>query len=40
MAMPFAYLIKPFSEGDLYAVKEIALMQFGRQQQKEIGQTE
>ena len=39
-ALPYAYLIKPFSEEDLYAVIETALMHFGRQQQKEIEQTE
>lgn len=32
--LPYAYLIKPFSEEDLYAVVETALMHFGRQQQK------
>ncbi len=34
-AVPYAYLIKPFSEEDLYAVIEMALMHFGRLQQKE-----
>jgi two-component system, LytTR family, response regulator LytT len=33
--LPYAYLIKPFSEDDLYAVIETALMHYGRQQQKE-----
>jgi DNA-binding LytR/AlgR family response regulator len=30
---PYAYLIKPFTEEDLYAVIETALVQFGKQQQ-------
>ncbi len=34
-AVPYAYLIKPFSEEDLYAVIETALMHFGRMQQRE-----
>lgn len=33
--LPYAYLIKPFSEEDLYAVIETALMQFGRKAQQE-----
>ncbi|RYY41080.1 MAG: response regulator transcription factor [Chitinophagaceae bacterium] len=33
--LPFAYLIKPFSEEDLYAVIETALMQFGRKERQE-----
>jgi two-component system, LytTR family, response regulator LytT len=39
-AQPYAYLIKPFSEEDLYAVIEIALMHYGRLKQKEIEQTD
>jgi len=31
-ALPYAYLIKPFSEEDLYAVIETALMHFGKKQ--------
>lgn len=38
--LPYAYLIKPFSEEDLYAVIETALMHYGRQQQKEKEETE
>jgi two-component system, LytTR family, response regulator LytT len=34
-ALPYAYLIKPFSEEDLYAVVEMALMHYGRQQQQD-----
>lgn len=34
-ALPYAYLIKPFSEEDLYAVIETALMHYGRQKSKE-----
>ncbi|RYZ20142.1 MAG: response regulator transcription factor [Chitinophagaceae bacterium] len=33
--LPYAYLIKPFSEEDLYAVIETALMQFGRKTQRD-----
>jgi two-component system, LytTR family, response regulator LytT len=38
--MPYAYLIKPFSQEDLYAVVETALMHYGRQQQKEMDESE
>jgi len=33
--LPYAYLIKPFSENDLYAAIETALMQFGAKKAKE-----
>jgi two-component system, LytTR family, response regulator LytT len=33
--LPYAYLIKPFSEEDLYAAIETALMHFAQKQQKE-----
>jgi two-component system, LytTR family, response regulator LytT len=39
-ALPYAYLIKPFSEEDLYAVIETALMHYGRQKQKEAEETD
>jgi two-component system, LytTR family, response regulator LytT len=38
--LPHAYLIKPFTEDDLYAVIETALMHYGRQKQKEISSEE
>jgi two-component system, LytTR family, response regulator LytT len=34
-ALPYSYLIKPFSEEDLYAAIETALMHFAQKQQKE-----
>ncbi len=36
--LPYAYLIKPFSEEDLYAVIETALMHYGRKKQKAVEQ--
>lgn len=34
-ALPYSYLIKPFSEEDLYAAIETALMHYAQKQQKE-----
>lgn len=38
--LPYAYLIKPFSQDDLYAVIETALMHFSRQKNKAVEESE
>lgn len=38
--LPYAYLIKPFSQEDLYAVIETALMHFSRQKNKAVEESE